>query len=401
MPEMKLTEKRIHELKPPTDRAYERYWDTEVTGLAVKVLRSGRKVYYFKDRLNGRFIYGKSLPRCSERTLAEMRDDAFQWKAQIRRGENPWKVTSTLPAALTVYELCLENLKAKGEKELSVAHLGDMERLVERLRDRKLSKMSIDEITVRDASEFLERYHGREKEHDRLRWFLANCFQLAIKKGLLPMNSNPWLFVDKRYELPDPSELPRFTDDEIATLAEYLRRAERGETKNIYSLVWIQFMRFLMRNGTRPSETRVIRRSWIKDINGHSVIDHPRTKTGRKIIHLSPDSLLDIGNTPRGDDWLFPGRGTHLVNYAKPYSAFCREAGLSKPPYAIRRWYASTGRRVYQGDIKPIQDLCGWETEEMALRYAGDDDEMLERMIMANAETCRRVASRVNEVVSG
>ena len=43
MPEMKLTERRIADLQPPVDRDYERYWDTEVVGLCVKVLARARR----------------------------------------------------------------------------------------------------------------------------------------------------------------------------------------------------------------------------------------------------------------------------------------------------------------------------------------------------------------------
>ena len=400
MPELKLTEKRIRGLKPPTDKAYERYWDTEVKGLCVKVRSTGLKTYEFKDRLNGKPIWGKNLPRCSETTLETMRDDSLQWKAQIRRGESPWKVVG-MPEVPTVFELCLENITAKKELGRSARHLADMEKAAKCVGSSFLGDMAIGDVAMMEASRFLAQYHGREREHDLLRWFLSNCFELGIKKGYTPLHSNPWHYIDKRYKLPEANDLPRYNDGEIATLAHYLRKAEKGEMKRNYSLVWIKFMWFLVRNGTRPDETRRIRRSWIKPIDGGWIVVHPSTKTGKKIIYLPAASVRDISETPqRESDWLFPGRVSgHLYSYAKPYGAFCKEAGLSKPPYAIRRWYARTGRSVFKGNIKPIQELCGWESEEMALRYAGDDDALLEKAIMANAEVCRQVASRVSEVV--
>lgn len=403
MQKLKLTEKRIRELEPPANKAYERYWDTEVKGLCVKVLRSGRKVYYFKDRFNGEVIYGKNLPACSELSLSEMRDEALQWKAQIRKGANPWKVKAKVH---TVTELCEENIEAKRKLGRSELHLRDMEKATDEIRKSKLGKMGEDEVTMREASDFLGQYHGRDRWHDELRWFLFNSFELAIKKGRLPLNSNPWHYIDKRYTLPDRNELPRFTDSEISVIAGYLRRAENGDLDPPVSPAWVRFIWFLIRTGMRPGDALMIRTSWIKQTSsGVRYVDHPRTKTGGKRIVLP--SEVDVP-----DDlgvYLFPGRRRRnssgeleegpLMNYRTEFGRMRRETRLDKPAYAIRRWFASVGRRTFDGDIGPIQQLVGWETEEMALRYAGDDEELLEKVIAENAEVCRQVASRVDEVL--
>lgn len=404
MPELRLTEKRIRELPSPVDRSYERYWDTDVTGLCVKVTRAGSKRYLFKGLLPGRKVpIWHTGPSCSDYGLEDMRDDVREWKVQLTKGENPFAGTRVVP---TVFEVCEQNLQSKLESRRrppSESHVRDIGLCLTRIAKAAIGQLSVDAVSIAEAAAFLDEYRNRPRLHDRLRWWMFNSFEFAIGRGYLPLHANPWHYVSREYSLPSPEDLPRFTDEEIARLASFLRKASHGQTKYYYGPIWIGFIWFLIRAGTRPNDTRIIERQWIDQVQGQVVIRHPRTKTGKKIIYLSPEAACDLERLPvvAKSPFLFPGRQTFLKNYATSFSMMREETGLTKPPYGIRRWFASTGRRVFKGEIKPVQDLVGWESEEMALRYAGDDEELLENIIMENAEVCRKVASRVSEVLNG
>lgn len=399
MTELRLTERRITELPVPAN-GYHRYWDSEVNGLGIKVMDSGRKKYIFVARLAGKLIWGKGLPYCSETSLAEMRGNAIQWMAQIRSGENPWGRAQP-ESCPTVVEMCDENLKTRRPRITDNTYAGyrHLTNIIER---SKLGKLLVTEVTVVDAHAFLKLFHDRPRAHDNLRFWLSNSFDLAIKRGHLPLGGNPWIFVDKEYSLPAADELARFTDDEIGVIANYLRRAEAGELSRHINPSWIRFIWFLILTGVRPGDARVIERAWIRERNGVRFVLHPRTKTwkksGDKRIILPPE--VKIPAAEKNNPYLFPGKqNPYLKGYKKEFNYLREETGLDKPPYAIRRWFASVGRRTFDGDVGPVQQLVGWESEQMALRYAGEDEELLDNVIMESAQISKAVNAAVRHIV--
>ncbi|QOY54028.1 integrase arm-type DNA-binding domain-containing protein [Candidatus Sulfurimonas marisnigri] len=52
MPKMKLTTDSIKQLKPPTDKAKEQYFDSDLTGFMLEVKNTGSKIYYYRYREN-------------------------------------------------------------------------------------------------------------------------------------------------------------------------------------------------------------------------------------------------------------------------------------------------------------------------------------------------------------
>lgn len=399
MPEIRLTERRIQELKPPADRAYERYWDTEISGLFVKVLQSGKKFYGFKARLDGKTVWGTRMPACSEISVADMREQALQWKIQIRKGENPWKV-SPREEKRTVHQLCLERLEMMSNrtiKPFSPLYLSDRRLMTKWIGADPLGKLSVAEVTVAEAESFLQRYYGRTAEG--LRAWLRSCYNFAIGRSYVPLGFNPWKYCERRYLPPEPEELPRCTDAEIASIATYLERS--GDS---ICPVWRAYVWFLIRTGARPSDARKIQRQWLQQRAGSWIIEHPSTKTGKRTMVLASEVVTDLSHIPRieGNVFLFPGQDGRSMCKKKFYRLFGimrREIDLEKPPYAIRRWFANTGRRVFDGDIKPVQQLCGWETEDIAERYAGNDEALMDSVILQNAGITSAISARIEEVI--
>lgn len=406
MPSIKLTERRVAELPTPRDKGNERYWDTEVKGLYVRVTSKGSKRYYFEGKRKGdtkRIYY--TGPRCSDYRLEEMRDDAREWNVALRKGINPFAQEEER-AVPTVHELCQENLRLKeaqtSPRRLSSSYLRDVTMYTRWIGDTKMGGSCVDQVTVASAGVFLADYSP--KCSDEIRGWLGNCYDFAIRRDYVPLGFNPWKYTEKRYKKPPPEELPRFTDEEIAKIAEYLHKVGRGEGPRKVNPVWVKFMWFLIRNGTRPNDTRIIERSWLRERGGVSYILHPKTKTGEKRIILSEESLRDVQAVMKLKEslFLFPGRGrdNHLDNYKKEFNYMREAIGIDKPPYAIRRWFAHIGRKAFNGDVGPVQKLVGWETEEIALRYSGDDESFMERFILDNAAICRVVSAKVGEVTN-
>ena len=405
MPEMKLTERRIAELMPPVGKDYERYWDTEVAGLCVKVLSSGKKVYNFKDRIGGKTIWGKRMPKCSETTIADMRNTAIQWKAQIRRGENPWHLPEEVTTP-TVHELCMENLAVMTERKirpLSRRHLKDCRLATDWVGKEALGRRLITDVTVAEAEGFLRQFPERRAEH--LRAWLRNCYNFAINRSYVDLGFNPWKYCERKYELPDTEELPRYSDAEIGLIAGYLRAAQEGRLDFKVCPIWVANIWFLIRTGSRPSDSRRIEKSWLMERAGNWIISHRSTKTGRKTLVLSQSHGKELSQLCSWNDskFLFPGRDGQPLPEKRFYSEYSRmreELALSKPAYAIRRWFARTGRAVFDGDIEPVQQLCGWESTAIAERYAGDDEAFLDALIAENSLVSQAINNRIDEVIA-
>lgn len=404
MPELNLTEERIRKLKPPSEKKYERYWDSATPGLCVKVTRSGEKRFLFKYRTKGsRKALWYTGPRAHEISLAEMRIKAAKWNIALVDGGNPFARSDEIEVTRTVADLCRENLERKKALGHSQSHLKNLELHQKRLEDSKIGNAPLETVTPADAVTFLKVFSPRCA--DQMRSFLSNSYELGIKRAYIPLGCNPWRYTDKRWEPPKPDELPRFTDEEMKVFTSYLRTAERGELGRIVNPVWLKFMWFLVRTGTRPSDAKKIERSWLRIISGVSYILHPCTKTGEKRIVLPDETVKDIEelNGIRDSIFLFPGRtdDIHMQCYKKEYNYMRKATGLTKPAYAIRRWFAHAGRAAYGGDVEPIQKLVGWETEAMALRYSGNDESFMEKFILENAEISRTVNTKIEEVSRG
>ncbi len=83
-----------------------RYWDTEVTGLHVRVSPLGNKRYYFKARLPDGKQTEVKLGNTNKLTLRAARDAAREIYVSILKGNNPNKNKQKERTSMTVKELC-------------------------------------------------------------------------------------------------------------------------------------------------------------------------------------------------------------------------------------------------------------------------------------------------------
>ncbi len=122
MPNIKITKSQLDKLGP--EHAGALFWDTELSGFGVKVLKEGGKTYIAQYRIS-RGREGKTtrvtIGRHGAPWTADMaRDEARRVLGRVALGEDPAAVEQAGRKVLTVAQLCDDYLKSgTGTKKAS------------------------------------------------------------------------------------------------------------------------------------------------------------------------------------------------------------------------------------------------------------------------------------------
>lgn len=123
---------------------------------------------------------------------------------------------------------------------------------------------------------------------------LSSMYAVAEKWGVVPAHTNPVVAVPRFRE----NQRERFLSaDELSRLGDALRAVE-AEGK--VSPFGIAALRLLVFTGARPSEITSLRWDNVQLADG--VLTLPDSKTGKKVIHLSPPAMKILAALPRTED---------------------------------------------------------------------------------------------------
>lgn len=100
----RITDAFVRSLRPPDERHQKIYYDTEVTGFGIRIMRTGQKAFVLNYRLNGK-EYRSTIGKYPVWPVAAARKRAQEWRQQIDRGENPLEKRREERAAPTVRDL--------------------------------------------------------------------------------------------------------------------------------------------------------------------------------------------------------------------------------------------------------------------------------------------------------
>ena len=202
---------------------------------------------------------------------------------------------------------------------------------------------------------------------------LSKMFNLAEKWGLRPDGSNPCRHIEKYPE----RRIDRFLSNaELADLGKVLAEDEYGRTELPSSIAAIRLLLF---TGCRLSEILTLRWEHVDFENQYLRL--PESKTGPKLVYLSPPALDLLSDLKREDDnpFVILGRkpGTHQVNLRKPWGRIRKKAGLEDVRiHDLRHSFASMA--VAGGLSLPvIGALLGHSQPATTARYAHLADDPL------------------------
>ena len=364
----KFTKSYIDSLKP-TEKFYE-IWDTEIKGFGCMVHPSGRKVYYFLYRLNGKRKQRLKVGVHGNITCDEARNIVIGWSGDLARGIDP-KVQKKNLEVQEQQMITLEEYLAVFMEKYKIIHNKQttISRDVPRIKNVILPLMGgkrISDISEQDILRLQDHLKNTPIQFNRCYGILSKAFNLAEIWGYRPKNSNPCRGIHK---FPEKKKERFLTWEEIEKIDHILTQQESYKTTSLYSLAAI---RLLMHTGCRLSE--VLTLQWDDVFLNEGYLHLKDSKTGEKKIPLneSAKSILASLKTVNGNPYVFVGDkpGTCLTTLKRAWTKIRGLADLHDVRiHDLRHTFASLA--IKQGvDLYTVSKLLGHRNIHTTTRYA-------------------------------
>lgn len=376
MPKIKLTQPFVATASCPTGKQKVDYFDTEVSGLLLKVMPTGKRSYYlrFKD----------SHSRSCERSMgldarvvsiSEARQQAKHHLAELMLGRDPFTAKQTRRETPTLNEFIITTylphiqVRKKSWKVDETAF---------RLHIQPtLGKLYMDDITRQEVNNLVNAHAKAYKpaSTNRMLNVLHRLFACALDWQIPGVTENPAARVKK---LKENNQRDRYLSKE--ELRALWAELDASESTYITSII-----KFLILTGARKSEA--VNATW-NDINFHKCQWTIRENKSGKTRHvplsdLAIDTLIQVERIP-GCDYIFPNPKTLMPynNLFHTWKKIREAAGIPDVRiHDLRHSYASflvnNGMPIYD-----VSDILGHSNVATTKRYAHLSNEKL--LVSAN-----------------
>jgi integrase len=359
-----LTKSYIERLLP--EKADFVIYDDKLSGFGVKVTPKGRKVYLLHYRTHDGRQRKPSIGVHGHITCEQAREIAVEWLGERAKGKDPSISRQVQRQSPTVAELCDRYMKEharvyKKPRSIELDGFYIEKKIKPRIGTLKAVSISKNDIVKLHAS-----LKSTPAQANRIIMVLSKIFNLAEDWGIRPPQSNPVHNIQKYKE----EKKERFLSaDEIQKLGDTLNSLECEKEESIY---FLNLIRLLMFTGARLGEIQFAKWEWVDLKNG--VLNLPDSKTGKKIIHLSPAAVEILEHTPKvkKNPYVIVGEieGNALYNAQKPWRRVRKLAGLNNVRmHDLRHTFAS----ICVGQGMPLQmvaKLLGHSQTSTSERYA-------------------------------
>ncbi len=363
MPKITLTQALVDNLTCSATKSKEDYFDTKTTGLLVQVLNSGRKTFYIRYQNERKKTVQKKLVSASFIKLAEARELAIKYLAQIAMGEDPFSAKADLKKVPTVYDFItnsylpfVKTYKRSWETDVS---------LIKNHIMPNFGKMYMDEVSKRDVIQFISRHAVTHKPGsvNRVVIMLRYIFNLSIRWETPGITKNPTADIPL---LEENNKKERFlTAEEARALVEQLKNSDNKMLQYIIPM--------LILTGARKNE--VLKAKW-EDFNFEQRVWRiPVSKSGKaRHVPISDGVQYLLEGVPRHEDcgYVFANPKTLLpyVSIFGSWNTARKAVGLADVRiHDLRHSFASflvnSGRSIYE-----VQRILGHTQIKTTQRYA-------------------------------
>ncbi len=341
------------------------FWDRELTGFGVRVYPTGAKVYVAQAR-GPKGTSRVTLGRHGVLNADEARKRAASIIARVKAGEEAVSSPMKSAGGPTVGELAQRYM----EEHVAVRCKPGSARLARSVVYKHivpaLGRLPLASVERAQVAELHQRLYKTPYTANMVVRTLKLMYRLGEGWGMAPRGCNPCRSIIK---YPERNRERFLTDREFTRLGHVLDKAE--------SLGWasataVSAIRLLMLTGCRKSE--ILTLLWENVSLDESEFWLHDTKTGARVVSLSPPALKLLADLPRmqGNPWVFPGKkpGAHISDIDTPWQIIRSRAGLDDVRlHDLRHSYAS--RALALGESLPmIGKLLGHTQIETTARYA-------------------------------
>jgi integrase len=287
MPNVKLTEAFVAKIDSSSETIF---WDTELTGLGLRVWVSGKKVYIVQHR-------NKQTQKLHKITLGNANIVALKKAREL--------------ASTHIYE-CNSDSISTGIKGI---YLADLCKLY--LNERKGKKNSLDQdewnikkyilptlgnkivknITLQDLIDLQNTLYPHKVTVNRVRGILSLLFSFAIDMNYA--KENP---ARKLRNYPEYKKTVYLSLEDIEKLWHELNLYELKHPRAIHL---VNAIRLLLLTGARMRE--ITNLTWYEVDFSNKVINLGDRKTEKKYIYLSDKAIEVLQNIPRRNEMVIPG----------------------------------------------------------------------------------------------
>lgn len=318
-------------------------FDEVVRGFMVRCQRRD-KVYFVKAKVKGKWRWFRIGIHGAPWTPETARTEAKRILGQIADKKDPAAIREAEKANPTVAELAVMFLAEHVEAKRRTRTAQSYRDLIDRLIVPGIGDIKVADLTRADVAKLHHAQKATPYQGNRMLAVLSKAMAWAELRGYRDEGTNPCRGVEKFRE----RKRERFlSEDELAALGEVLAESERTGRESPFV---VAAFRLLIFTGARMGE--ILTLEWDHVDTDRAMLRLPDSKTGAKVIYLSPPALETFATIPRleKNPHVICGAvpGAHLVDLEKPWRRIRERA-------TIRLWRRSDDARV-AGLIEKLTD---------------------------------------------
>jgi integrase len=365
-----FTDRLIKKQLLPSGKQQVIYFDTEVSGLGVRIT-AGAKSFILDYRTRSGTHRRHKIGRVGDWTVGAARKEARELRRKIDQGLDPMAEIQADKEAPTVADLC-QRFTNEHLPKLRPITQRDYKAAIEGLILPKLgAAKKVAEITFADVDGLHRKItkDGARKapyRANRTVALLSKMFSLSIKWGWRA--DNPAKGIERNQEIKRERYL---SADELDRLSRALDECQDRQSINMIQI--------LLLTGARSGEVKSMQ--WGHLDLKHGVWIKPASTTKQKKLHrvpLSAPALELLKSIKPEGEFVFPSRhGGHRGDFKKTWAKVCKAAGIKGCRiHDIRHSFAALA--VSDGLSLPmVGRLLGHSTPTTTARYAHLHDDPL------------------------
>jgi len=301
--------------KLPAKESNYTIWDDKIAGFGVRVAPSGRKTYIMKYRTHDGRQRKPKIGIHGSITCEQAREIARDWHGQLARTIDPIENQCDARQSPTVSSLCDRFIKEYVEVRKKDGGIWLDKFYIRKYIKPKLGTLKTISVTRNDISKFHLSMKDTPAQANRIMGALSKMFNLAEDWGLRDRHTNPVEGIQKYKETARERYL---SNEELVCLGQILEQSEKNGSETVY---FVSLVRLLLLTGARLREIMHAKWEWVNKDTGLLLL--PDSKTGKKIIHLSPAALEVLEFIPRlkGNPYIIIGgkEKQPLIDAKKPW----------------------------------------------------------------------------------